>query len=64
MNFPGFVLAFHGCDRAVGERILAGKEHVRPSDNDYDWLGPGAYFWENNPRRALAWAQFLHNHPR
>ena len=44
MNFPGFVMAYHGCDRAVGERILAGAEHVRPSGNDYDWLGPGAYF--------------------
>ena len=64
MNFPGFVLAYHGCDRTVGERILAGVEHVRPSDNDYDWLGPGAYFWENSPRRALAWAQFLRDHPR
>ena len=53
MNLPGFVLAYHGCDREVGERILAGEEQVRPSANDYDWLGPGAYFWENSARRAL-----------
>jgi len=63
MNFPGFVLAYHGCDRAVGERILSGKEHVRASENDYDWLGYGAYFWENSPRRALEWAEFLRDHP-
>jgi hypothetical protein len=59
MNFPGFVLAYHGCDREVGERILRGEEHVAPSTNDYDWLGSGAYFWENSPERAAAWASFL-----
>jgi hypothetical protein len=50
-----FVLAYHGCVRSVGERLLAG-EQFRPSDNDYDWLGPGAYFWEANPERALQFA--------
>lgn len=28
----------------------------RPSDNDYDWLGPGIYFWEANPLRGLEFA--------
>lgn len=41
-----FVLGYHGCDRAVGEKVLANKEHLRASDNDYDWLGTGIYFWE------------------
>ncbi|MCP5054815.1 MAG: hypothetical protein GY940_47055, partial [bacterium] len=27
------------------------------SNNDYDWLGNGIYFWENNPARALKFAQ-------
>jgi hypothetical protein len=27
------------------------------SENIYDWLGSGVYFWEANPDRALAWAQ-------
>lgn len=26
------------------------------SDRDYDWLGPGAYFWEAAPQRAYEWA--------
>jgi hypothetical protein len=26
------------------------------SRNDYDWLGHGIYFWENNYHRALEWA--------
>ena len=51
-----FVLGYHGCDRAVGERLLAG-EAFHPSDNEYDWLGPGVYFWEANPGRALDFAR-------
>ena len=27
------------------------------SDCDYDWLGPGAYFWEADPQRAWEWAR-------
>lgn len=64
MNFPGFVLAYHGCERAVGERILLGSEHVRASTNKHDWLGHGAYFWENSPQRAKVWAEFLRDNPK
>lgn len=64
MNEPGVVLAYHGCDRSVGERILSGEEHVRVSKNKHDWLGPGAYFWENSPHRALEWGKFLHKNPQ
>jgi len=54
---PAFILGFHGCDAKVGEAILRGKEqHLMPSDNDYDWLGSGVYFWEGNPARALQFA--------
>jgi hypothetical protein len=59
MRFPGVVLGYHGCDQDVAESILAGKEEVRSSTNTYDWLGSGAYFWENNPSRALSWAKLL-----
>ncbi|MGE0716853.1 MAG: hypothetical protein AB7P02_15535 [Alphaproteobacteria bacterium] len=47
-----FILGYHGCEATVAERLLSG-EAFRPSDNDYDWLGPGIYFWEANPRRGL-----------
>jgi hypothetical protein len=50
-----FVLAYHGCRREVGERLLGG-DPFEPSENDYDWLGSGIYFWEANPARALEWA--------
>lgn len=53
---PSFVLGYHGCTRRIGEALLAG-EPFRKSENDYDWLGPGAYFWEANPQRGIEWAR-------
>jgi hypothetical protein len=50
-----FVLGYHGCDREVGERLIAGAPFV-VSENEYDWLGSGIYFWEANPRRGLEFA--------
>lgn len=59
------VLGFHGCDRAVGEAVLAdGGLHLWKSENDYDWLGGGIYFWENDPQRALEFAQYVNQNPR
>lgn len=52
-----FILGYHGCDRAFGEKLLAGKASLRLSENDYDWLGRGVYFWETNPRRAVDFAE-------
>jgi hypothetical protein len=52
----GFVLGYHGCDRKVGERLLAG-DRFKASENDYDWLGPGIYFWEANPQRGIEFAK-------
>jgi hypothetical protein len=51
-----FVLGYHGCDQALAERIFAGKASLKPSHNDYDWLGDGIYFWEHNARRAYEFA--------
>jgi hypothetical protein len=50
-----FVLGYHGCEREVGERLLSG-DAFKASNNDYDWLGPGIYFWEANPLRGLEFA--------
>lgn len=50
------LIGFHGCDKNVGELILAGGK-FNGSSNDYDWLGHGIYFWEGNPSRALSFAK-------
>jgi hypothetical protein len=42
----------------VAEDVLAGKPFKR-SQNAYDWLGSGIYFWESNPSRGLDWAHEL-----
>jgi hypothetical protein len=56
-----FILGYHGCDRRVAEDLLLNKP-FEPSENDYDWLGSGIYFWETNPSRGLAWAEELQRH--
>lgn len=54
---PGLLLGFHGTDAITAERILAGDCHLAPSENEYDWLGHGIYFWEYSPQRAFQFAQ-------
>jgi hypothetical protein len=57
-RLPAFVLGFHGCDQDTAERVVGGGAPLRASRNDYDWLGHGIYFWENDPLRAKQWAKF------
>lgn len=54
---PGVVAGFHGCDKTVLEKVIKQGEHLSNSENDYDWLGHGIYFWEGNHERALEWAK-------
>jgi hypothetical protein len=51
-----FILGYHGCDIGVAESLLSGDDFI-PSENDYDWLGHGIYFWEANPKRGLEFAR-------
>ncbi len=53
---PFSVIGFHSCDKEVGLKVLNGNEDLIPSDNPWDWLGEGVYFWEQNPGRALEYA--------
>ena len=53
------VIGFHGCDKTVVDAVVAGKTDLLSSTNDYDWLGNGIYFWENNEERAWQWAKYL-----
>ena len=54
---PYRVLAYHSCDKEVGLKVLVGKDSLKQSDNSWDWLGDGIYFWEENPYRALQYAE-------
>jgi hypothetical protein len=58
-----FILGYHGCDAGVAESILSGDDFI-PSENDYDRLGHGIYFWESNPKRGLEFAQEVAASPR
>jgi hypothetical protein len=50
-----FILGYHGCSADTAEQLLSAIP-FEPSENDYDWLGPGIYFWQENPMRALQYA--------
>jgi len=54
---PFQITGFHSCDKKVGLAVLNGEMNLKPSNNDWDWLGSGVYFWEQNPMRALEYAQ-------
>jgi hypothetical protein len=62
-SLSSLVLAFHGCDSSVKEKIILGKDKLIPSHNKYDWLGSGIYFWKNDLDRAYSYAKFLKEHP-
>lgn len=60
----GLILGFHGCDKELRDKIVSIKgEVLEHSDNSYDWLGSGIYFWENNYQRAFEFAKFLSENP-
>jgi hypothetical protein len=55
-SYPAWITAFHGCDQSVFEKVLYSHTCLTMSNNDYDWLGHGIYFWEHNPVRAYEFA--------
>jgi hypothetical protein len=53
------VVGYHGCERAFADEVRSGRiplDHWKPSQNSYDWLGEGIYFWEGSRTRAEQWA--------
>jgi hypothetical protein len=51
------VLGYHGCDRELGERLISGEKTFDAGEEQYHWLGAGVYFWQDDPLRALDWAE-------
>lgn len=54
------MIGFHGCDANVASAVIEKGLPLRPSEETYDWLGSGIYFWEHGPDRALEWAKDKH----
>ena len=61
-RFARTILGYHGFrpeHSVFGRELLLGERPLsdwRPSENRYDWLGDGVYFWEHGPDRAAEWA--------
>ena len=63
-RFARIVLGYHrakaGDATIFAKQLLMGEAGVdewKPSENEYDWLGHGIYFWEHSPERAVRWAR-------
>ena len=57
MNLPELgpiVLGYHGTSSEAADKIV--RDGFLVSDNDYDWLGRGVYFFQDAPGRAWEWA--------
>lgn len=59
-RFSRIVLGYHGCKPEFADALIAGEVGIdqwKPSENPYDWLGTGVYFWEYAPARAKEWGK-------
>jgi len=54
---PEIVVGFHGCDQKIYDNVVKNGKPLKNSENKYDWLGHGIYFWEGSYGRALDWAK-------
>ena len=56
-EYNGLTIGFHGCDEDVARKVILNHENLVASHNEYDWLGSGIYFWENDSTRAWEFAK-------
>jgi hypothetical protein len=62
MDNPLVIYGYHGTSQTKAASIL--NHGFLASDNDYDWLGTGIYFFQDAPIRAKQWATQQHpNNP-
>lgn len=55
-KLPNLVIGFHGCSLETYKNVIEEGQPLKSSFNEYDWLGNGIYFWEQNYQRAYEWA--------
>ena len=58
------MIGFHGCDQSVGDNLVKNPDNVEKSQEAFDWLGHGMYFWEGNEKRAMQWDQKKKRHSK
>lgn len=56
------IFGFHGCDESLRDKLINTEITLDYSENKYDWLGKGMYFWENDSEQALQWAKDAKKH--
>lgn len=56
-KLPNLVIGFHGCSKETYNKVISDNQPLKASENSYDWLGHGIYFWEQNLKRAREWAK-------
>lgn len=56
LDYQRLVIGYHGCDAQTVNDVLLNDQPLKLSENEYDWLGKGIYFWEYGPQRAEHWA--------
>ncbi|MDE6753211.1 MAG: hypothetical protein K2J82_01210 [Muribaculaceae bacterium] len=56
-DYNGLTIGFHGCEEHIARDVILNRAELVASNNSYDWLGSGIYFWENDPVRALEFAE-------
>ena len=56
-KLPNLVIGFHGCSQETYDKVIHQNQTLKASENTYDWLGHGIYFWEQNLQRAKDWAR-------
>jgi hypothetical protein len=53
------VRGYHGTSVKIAAAICA-NQRITVSENEWDWLGRGCYFWEDGLHRAWEWAMKHH----
>ena len=56
-KLPNLTIGFHGCSQETYEKVILYNQPLKASENSYDWLGHGIYFWEQNLQRAKEWSK-------
>jgi hypothetical protein len=51
------VVGYHGTKKSTALKVVSGETSILRSENEFDWLGNGIYYWEYAPKQAWAWAE-------